>query len=343
MTSLFIFITAFAVGVTFTLVITVAILSWRLYPSKMLILIGVGIISYYLYPWLHFKPSLLFIPDLLSNAIPLSFLLFIQAVFSEHKKPDKLSLLIGLIYLSLSYLVLWLNSDNSWRETLWIAGRSLMIVVAIYSLFTVLHRWKVDLVERRRKFRMLVLIVACSNTFAIPSIELMQIGVGTTIQIQTMINSYMLLSTLLFAVVLIALGPSELFSNAKITKQDLNQLSEADQYELNKILLAMNEQHLYREVGQSIKGLSEQLSIPEHRLRRYINEHLGYRNFNDFLNSYRLREIKDKLCSMELARVPILTLSMDAGYQSIATFNKVFKISEGLTPKAYRQKALSIS
>ena len=51
-------------------------------------------------------------------------------------------------------------------------------------------------------------------------------------------------------------------------------------------------------------------------------------------------EAKAALASPEQARIPILTIAMDVGYASLATFNRAFKSEEGITPSAYRADAL---
>jgi AraC-like DNA-binding protein len=41
------------------------------------------------------------------------------------------------------------------------------------------------------------------------------------------------------------------------------------------------------------------------------------------------------------ADVPILTIALDAGFQSIGPFNRAFKAHTGMTPSAYRKQAES--
>jgi AraC-like DNA-binding protein len=86
----------------------------------------------------------------------------------------------------------------------------------------------------------------------------------------------------------------------------------------------------------TIGSLADQVKMPEHRLRRLINRELGFRNFNDFLNQYRIAEAKVRLRDPELARLPILTIAMDLGYGSIGPFNRAFKEREDMTPSTYR-------
>ena len=81
------------------------------------------------------------------------------------------------------------------------------------------------------------------------------------------------------------------------------------------------------------------LAIPEYRLRRLINQQLGYRNFNVFLNNHRIEEAKAALADPTQAEVPVITIAMDAGFQSLGPFNRAFKATTGVTPTEYRRQS----
>ena len=51
---------------------------------------------------------------------------------------------------------------------------------------------------------------------------------------------------------------------------------------------------IYRKEGLTIGGLAQHLRVPEYVLRRVINRGLGFRNFNDFLHTHRIREACDR-------------------------------------------------
>jgi AraC-like DNA-binding protein len=97
---------------------------------------------------------------------------------------------------------------------------------------------------------------------------------------------------------------------------------------------------VYRDQELSIASLSQQLDIPEYRLRRLINQQLGHRNFSAFINGYRLAEAETALRDPTQAEVPILTIALDAGFGSIGPFNRAFKAHTGLTPTEYRRTRL---
>jgi AraC-like DNA-binding protein len=104
-----------------------------------------------------------------------------------------------------------------------------------------------------------------------------------------------------------------------------------------RLELEMQERKTYLEPNLTIRTLAEKLKTPEHRLRTLINQGLGYRNFSAFLNTYRIKEVKAAFADPDMARIPVLTIAMDAGYNSLAPFNRAFLKSEGMTPSAYRQ------
>lgn len=78
--------------------------------------------------------------------------------------------------------------------------------------------------------------------------------------------------------------------------------------------------------------------MPEYKLRRAINQGPGYRNFNVFLNRYRIAEVKAALANPACSPVPVLTLAMDAGFQSLGLFNRAFKAETGVTPTEFRPR-----
>ncbi|WP_421917104.1 helix-turn-helix domain-containing protein [Mesorhizobium sp.] len=102
----------------------------------------------------------------------------------------------------------------------------------------------------------------------------------------------------------------------------------------------MTVERTYRREGLTIGSLAALMRLPEYRLRQVINEGLGYRNFNAFLNRYRIDEAKMALADSSQKDVPVLTIAMDAGFQSLGPFNRAFKADTGRTPTEFRRLAL---
>jgi len=133
-------------------------------------------------------------------------------------------------------------------------------------------------------------------------------------------------------------GPSDRRSVKTSPPNDPN-----ERHDLETVERLIEAEELYLKPGLTIAGLAAEAGLPEHRLRRLINMHLGYRNFADFLNHYRITAAKSRLSSIEERNIPVLTVAMDLGYGSLGPFNRAFKERTGLTPTEYRRKKLADS
>jgi AraC-like DNA-binding protein len=109
---------------------------------------------------------------------------------------------------------------------------------------------------------------------------------------------------------------------------------------LARLAAEMQSERLYRQDGLTITAVAARLGVPEYRLRRAINQGLGARNFNAYLNDFRLAEARAALADPAQREVPILTIALDAGFGSLAPFNRAFRTASGCTPSEYRAKSL---
>ena len=108
-----------------------------------------------------------------------------------------------------------------------------------------------------------------------------------------------------------------------------------------KLNTLMQIEKIYRREGLTIGALAEAMNEQEYKIRRLINGELGFRNFNDFLNQYRVNEACEILSNPSHDKKTILEIAYGLGYQSIGPFNKAFKEQKGTTPTAFRKGAKS--
>ena len=87
----------------------------------------------------------------------------------------------------------------------------------------------------------------------------------------------------------------------------------------------------------SLRELSEMMEISTHNLTEIINRFSG-KNFYDFVNSYRVEEVKHRLQQPESANLTMLALAMEAGFNSKSSFNSVFKKHTGMTPTEFKKQ-----
>jgi AraC-like DNA-binding protein len=98
---------------------------------------------------------------------------------------------------------------------------------------------------------------------------------------------------------------------------------------------------LYASPGLTIKTLADAMQVREYMLRRFINQKLGYRNFNQFLNEFRVGKAIEILKENGESSAKISSIALDVGYASLSSFNKAFKELQGITPSVYRNRLVS--
>jgi len=98
---------------------------------------------------------------------------------------------------------------------------------------------------------------------------------------------------------------------------------------------AMDVNLYYQDAELSLPSLADALDIPPHELSRIINVVFG-KNFNDFINGYRIREVTRKMKDPAYDRLTLVGIAFDAGFNSKATFNRTFRQITGKSPKEYK-------
>jgi AraC-like DNA-binding protein len=204
-----------------------------------------------------------------------------------------------------------------------------------------LASWGADLVERRRRLR--VFIVGAGGAYTLVNMGLRLLP-GTAGEVWRGQVDLLALS----AIALVAAGrilrvTDDLFigtvAGARPPQPPVDDKPDdpAEAALVGRLESLMRAERVYREEGLTIAALAQRLAVPEYRLRRAINQRLGYRNFNAFLNRYRVDEVKAALADPAQATVPVLTLAMEAGFQSLGPFNRAFKAETGQTPTEFRR------
>lgn len=112
---------------------------------------------------------------------------------------------------------------------------------------------------------------------------------------------------------------------------------ETDLPYVDSIKTLLDKDRVYREMRLNREGLAKKVGIGEHHLSRVINFHFG-KNFNELINTYRIEEAKLRLKN-EATQVTVI--AFEVGFNSIASFNRVFKSKVGVSPTEYREKGTS--
>lgn len=142
----------------------------------------------------------------------------------------------------------------------------------------------------------------------IPALTIYWLGIGGHRQIQTIHSSNI--------------------ANKNIDNRDYSSV-------IKKLLNTMEEHKLYLDSTLNLKGLSLESCLSEKEISIALNQKLN-KNFYYFVNEYRVKEAEKRLSDPSYNHLKILSIAFDCGFNSKATFNRIFKESTGKSPKYYR-------
>lgn len=268
-----------------------------------------------------------------SNTTSGIFVLWSEKAFDDTARPPMIRWTpVGLMAL----LAIWAVVTDS--PSAWLATHAAALILVAIAIGRVLLGRANDLIELRRRDRVVfawglgLVIAGCtligaSNVWMTPALP----GVLGIALAAALLRLHRASPVYAVAAAPPASGPVP--STFAMTE------AEAALYQ--RLLTTMEMERAYRDGSMTIASLAERLDTPEYRLRRLINQRLGHGNFVRFVNSYRLAEARAALADPGQARVPILTIALDAGFESIGPFNRAFKMQTGETPSEFRKRTLA--
>ena len=109
-----------------------------------------------------------------------------------------------------------------------------------------------------------------------------------------------------------------------------------------EIIQEINTHKYYQDADLNIRKLSNHLQIPYHQLSVIINRKYN-KNFNEFINGFRVRAVVDALLNQEHDSYTILGLAQEAGFKSGSAFYSAFKKEKGTTPRMFLRDHRSAS
>ncbi len=106
--------------------------------------------------------------------------------------------------------------------------------------------------------------------------------------------------------------------------------------DVKRILSYVETEKPYLDEELTLTKLAEQVGITRNQLSAIINSNLNS-SFYDFINGYRVQEVKRLIADPENKNFTILALAFEAGFSSKSAFNNIFKKITGITPSVYRE------
>ena len=281
---------------------------------------------------------LLFFTEVAPYLLWLLVLTLFKDNFQPMKSPLWLKTLISLILIWFIYFFAFMQGRGVFHQI----NHMVELFFMFHIIVIMVKEFPDDLVEARRNARLITVVFTSIYLMMILLLELGDASLRYSSIFSLLNAGLVLVSTSFFS--------WHYFNNRFAEKTSIVTAEKYTDYEISfpVIPLAFKKAHqqlvevmqegFYKETQLSIKQLANELKMPEHHLRELINKHLGFRNFSDFLSSYRIPAACAQFEDIAFIRKPILTIALELGYGSIATFNRTFKAQKGMTPKEYRSK-----
>ncbi len=364
MENLFIFTRGVGIGIILMLCFKAWLDFRHLLAGRLLFALMVTLGAYLVAPLLGSSSLFLSIAVTLATLVTAIFWLFSQSLFNDW---DEKNIVIGPmrwatlgLFLVIAEADFWVAQaggalDPALTQGLFYLAYTFRFVFIVLALNAILGQWRQDLVESRRRLRSVMAGMGGVYILAVTLAETYLGGREAPLWLELGHSMLLTLMMLVLAVWFLLLNPKGLFEGRNQSAETVESggdpmsittpittpapsLPPVEQQWLEALNNYIETECGYRNAELTIGSLGEDLSIPEHQLRKLINQHLGYRNFNDFLSRYRIAEAARRLADLEQARLPILSIALDVGYASVTPFNRAFKGLHQITPSEYRRR-----
>lgn len=110
-----------------------------------------------------------------------------------------------------------------------------------------------------------------------------------------------------------------------------------DNVEILRLQKVFTEDSIYLRSKLTVAELAEELGLPVKYVSYLISNYYG-KNFNDFVNGFRVREVISKISDPKESHKTLLGMALDSGFNSKSGFNLVFKKHTGKTPSEFFRK-----
>ncbi|WP_144391857.1 helix-turn-helix transcriptional regulator [Pleionea sediminis] len=274
--------------------------------------------------------------------LPALFWLLCQLAFS--RRPEVVS--IWAVFALYSFIapgvgrVLDASSDVS--SVLYLLTRQFPVyaeyIVISQGIWVIIVNWSDDLISTRRRLRGALMGVVGVALLLVTGT--LNFGYGSThwlsalVAIAGLIVASLLLKGregVLLGIVPPLTSAAGLNVKPSICHQDKMDAVEKSAKKLQEVMM----KGFYRTEKLTLKMLADEIDLPEYKTRALINQTLGYRNFNDYINQLRIAEAGDHL--IKNPNTPILNIALDVGYRTLSSFNRAFKEIHKQSPSEFRQ------
>ncbi len=334
--------TKFALVYVLILLALKVISSWKSFRYPIvLVLYILSIISYLFYDSpLSNTPAFLWLFLALTFLLPYFFWLFTRILFDDDLVLDYRHILLGIAVVVSSVSLTLLREVQGLPAVLHkIIEKGPELIATTFVVFAMVIVYsgiKTELHENRLRFRIVFIVL---NSIVIILTALFGFdenltsfqGKGSVLQLIQLLVILVLLSVFVLYMINIQKG-FFLEVEEELIPETIDEKLQ------NKIEQLFQDEKIYREEGLTIAKLAEKLNEKEYIIRKVINQQMNYKNFNDFLNQYRIKDACEILSDPEKVKTTILEISYEVGFKSLAPFNRAFKTITEKTPTEFRKE-----
>jgi len=311
------------------------------YRTRLLgVALALGVISYLVsssaFDYIGIEPRRwLFLP---ADAIPPLLLFFVWDLFEDDRTLPLLVWPIAAVFLAVVWWVALAGGVHGGAVSIYVMAplQLAKLGFAIGAIFVVWRGREDDVVEGRLKLRR-VFAASIGVTVAVVVVTELVTGWHVPEEVELFGMAAIFGVTLTINLAFLRLNPSFVLTGPRPLLQTLS----GENPLVDELKQLMTQNQAYTNQDLRIADLAASLKVPEYQLRRAINRNLGYRNFNQFVNRYRIEEAAERLLCEP--RTPVLTIALDVGFRSISSFNAAFRAHFKMTPTHYRKKKLTDS
>ena len=284
------------------------------------------------------------------NTIPGLFMIYCFLVFQEQQKFPTLLVLAFATQVVLDSILSGMDlysSEGIGSGSLALLSTFMDVMTLAFvasAMYWTLKGWRADLVDDRRILRWFIIGVQGALIFSVVFVENFLLDGGSSSYATAQPIIVTSIAVLAMGMLLVAMRFDYVSLSNVIRKvAELTEESEPENtapFDKDSFNTVFKGGELYREAGLTISMLAKKLNLPEYRLRAFIHKQLGYRNFNAMLHKYRIEDASEALADKDKPNVPVLTIALSVGYQSITPFNNAFRQIMGVTPSEYRKREI---
>jgi AraC-like DNA-binding protein len=126
---------------------------------------------------------------------------------------------------------------------------------------------------------------------------------------------------------------------APIIQEKSNVYSRFSDTDLNNYARALNglmvKENLYLHETLTLRMLAQRMEVEPNLLSHILNKVIG-KSFHDYVNEFRIQEVIRKMDDPAFRHLKIVEVAYECGFNSKATFNRVFKKLTGKSPSDFR-------